>query len=104
LWTKQRKAAKSLWHVNNDNKRQLWPEPCQAKQLLSTVVWKAPHQQVQEADQGDWKKELVVKSVVPQNCRELREFLKQANHYCHFFKDYAAVVKPLTVLTSPKVK
>jgi len=27
-----------------------------------------------------------------------------ANHYCSFFKDYAAVLKPLTVLTSPKVK
>jgi len=46
----------------------------------------------------------VVKSEVPQNCRELREFLKQVNLYCCFVKDYAAVVKPLTVLTSPKVK
>jgi len=29
-------------------------------------------------------------------CRivELREFLKQVNHYCLFIKDYAAVVKP----------
>jgi len=34
----------------------------------------------------------VVKSVAPQNCRELREFLKRANHYCRFVKDYAAVV------------
>jgi len=38
-----------------------------AKKLLSTVVQKAPHQQVQEADQGDQQKELVVKSVVPLN-------------------------------------
>jgi len=42
--------------------------------------------------------------VVLQNCRELREFLKRANHYCHFVKNYSAVVKPLTVLPSPKVK
>jgi len=35
---------------------------------------------------------------------ELWEFLKWANHYCCFVKDYTAVVKPLTVLTSPKVK
>jgi len=100
----RRRAAKSVWCVNNDNKRQLWPEPCQAKQLLSTVVLKAPHQQFQEADQGDWQKELVVKSVILWNRRELREFLKQANHYCRFVKDYAAVFKLLTVLTSPKVK
>jgi len=46
----------------------------------------------------------VVKSLVQLNCRELREFLKQANHYCCFIKDYTEVVKPLTVLTSPKVK
>jgi len=39
-----------------------------------------------------------------QNFRELRKFLKQANHYCCFVKDYTAVVKPLTALTSPKVK
>jgi len=65
---------------------------------------KAPHQQVLEASQGDQQEELVVKSVVPWNCRELREFLKWANHYHHFVKDYTAVVKPLTVLTSPKVK
>jgi len=50
----ERRAAKSLQRVNNDNKRKLWSEPCQAKQLLSMVVWKAPHQQVLEADQGDW--------------------------------------------------
>jgi len=42
---------------------QPWPEPFQAKQLLSTVVQKAPHQQVQEANQGDRQKELVVKVV-----------------------------------------
>jgi len=36
---------------------------------------------------------------------ELRELLKEANHYCHFIdNDYAAVVKPLTVLKSPKAK
>jgi len=29
--------------------------------------------------------------------------LKRADHYCCFAKNYAAVVKPLTVLTSPKV-
>jgi len=97
-------SPKSLWRVNDDNKRQLQPEPCQAKQLLSTIVQKAPHQQVLEANQGDQQKELVVKSLVPPNCRELWEFLNQANHYHHFVKDYAAVVKPLTALTSPKVK
>jgi len=39
-------------------------------------------------------------------CRivELRQFLKQANHYLRFVKDYAAAVKPLIVLTSPKVE
>jgi len=37
------------------------------------IVWKAPHQQVLEADQGDQQKELVVKSLVLWNCRELRE-------------------------------
>jgi len=57
-----------------------------------------------EANQGDQQKELVVKSLVPWNHRELRKFLKQANHYRHFFKDYTAVVKPLTTLTNPKVK
>jgi len=46
-----------------------WAEPCQAKQLLSTVVQKAPHQQFQQADQGDRQKELVVKGVVP--CSDL---------------------------------
>jgi len=46
----------------------------------------------------------VVKSVVLQNCRELREFLKQVNNYHCFVKEYTALVKPLTVLTSPKVK
>jgi len=40
-----------------------------------------------------------------QECgRELREFLKWANHYHHFIKDYAAVAKPLAVMISPKVK
>jgi len=68
------------------------------------IVRKAPHQQVLEADQGDQQKELEIKSLVPRNHRELREFLKWVNHYCHFIEDYAAVVKPLTVLTSPKVK
>jgi len=92
------RAAKSLRPVNNDNKRQLWPEPCQAKQLLPTIVQKAPHQQVLEANQGDLQKELMVKSLVPWNCRELRGFLKQANHT--FVKDYSAVVRPLTVLMS----
>jgi len=82
----RRRAAKSLRHVN-DNKRQLWPEPCQAKQVLSTIVWKAPHQQVLEANQGDWQKELVVKGLVLGNCREPRGFLKWANHYCRFVKD-----------------
>jgi len=38
------------------------------------------------------------------NCRELREFLKRVNHYLRFVRDYTAVAKPLTVLTSPKVK
>jgi len=99
-----RRAAKSLLRVNHDNKRQLWPEPCQVKQLLSTIVWKAPHQQVLEANLGDRQKELVVKSLVLWNCRELREFLKWVNHYCCFVKDNTAVIKPLTVLTSPKVK
>jgi len=42
--------------------------------------------------------------MVPWNCREIREFLNQANHYHRFVKEYTAVVKPLTVLTSPKVK
>jgi len=42
--------------------------------------------------------------VVLWNHRELREFLKRANHYHCFVKDYAAVVKHLKVLTSPKVK
>jgi len=46
----------------------------------------------------------VVSRVVLQNHRKLREFLKRANHYCCFVKDYAAVVKPLTLLTSPKLK
>jgi hypothetical protein len=87
----QGRAAKSLQCVNNENKRQLWPEPCQAKQLLYMIVWKAPHQQVLEANQGDWQKELVVKSLVWWNCRELRGFLKQANHYCHFVKDYSVL-------------
>jgi len=72
--------------------------------MLYMIVQKAPYQQVLEANQGDWQKELVVKSLVPRNRRELREFLKQANHCCLFVKDYAAVIKPLTVLTSPKVK
>jgi len=100
----QRRAAKSLRHVNDDNKRQLWSEPCQAKQLQSTIVQKPPHQQVLEANQGDWLKELVVKSLVPQNRTELRGFLKWANHYHHFVKDYSVVVKPLTVLTSSNVE
>jgi len=65
---------------------------------------KASHQNILEANQGDWQKELVVKTVVPRNCRELREFLKRANHYHCFVKNYTAVVQPLTVLTSPKVK
>jgi len=42
--------------------------------------------------------------LVPWNCRELREFLKRANHYFCFVKDYTTVIKPLKVLTSPKVK
>jgi len=46
----------------------------------------------------------MVKSLVLWKHRELREFLKRANHYRRFVKDYAAVIKPLTVLTSPKVK
>jgi len=46
----------------------------------------------------------VVKSLVPRNRRELRGFLKRANHYFHFVKDYSAVVKPLTVLMSPNVE
>jgi len=41
--------------------------------------------------------------LVPQNLRELRGFLKQANHYRRFVKDYSVVVKPLTMLTSPNV-
>jgi len=53
------------------------------------VVRKAPHQQFQEADKADWQKELVVKSVVPWNHRELREFLKRANHFHCFVKDYS---------------
>jgi len=64
----------------------------------------APHQQVLEADQGDQQKELVVRSLVPRNCRELRGFLKWANYYRHFVKDYSVVVRPLTVLKSPNVE
>jgi len=94
----------NLFSVSTQNKRQHQPETCQVKHLLSTVVCKDPHQQVQEADLGDWQKELVVKSVVPWNCRELREFLKQTNHYHCFLKDCTAVIKPVTLLATPKVK
>jgi len=51
-----------------------------------------------------WLSLFLLATLVLQNCRELREFLKQANHYRRFVKDHAAVIKPLTVLTSPKVK
>jgi hypothetical protein len=46
----------------------------------------------------------VVKSLVLRNHRELKGFLKRANPYRRFVKDYSAVVKPLTVLTSPNVE
>jgi len=36
--------------------------------------------------------------------QELRQLLGLANYYPRFVKDYSVVVKPLTVLTSPKVE
>jgi len=42
--------------------------------------------------------------LVPWNLRELRGFLKRANHYRCFVKDYSAVVRPLIMLTSPNVE
>jgi len=96
------RAAKQLLRVTSGRGQQ--PQQCLAKQQNMEVTSKASHQNILEANQGDWQKELVVKTVVPQNRRELREFLKRANHYHRFVKNYTAVVKPLAVLTSPKVK
>jgi len=47
--------------------------------------------------------EQVANFAAPRNWKELRQFLGLANYYCRFVKDYSAVVKPLTVLTSPNV-
>jgi len=47
--------------------------------------------------------EQVANCAAPRNWKEFKQFLGLANYYHHFVKDYSAVVKPLTVLTSPKV-
>jgi len=48
--------------------------------------------------------EQVTNCAAPRNLKELRQFLGLANYYLHFVKDYSAVIKPLTVLTSPNVE
>jgi len=48
--------------------------------------------------------EQVAKCAAPRNQEELRQFLGLANYYGCFVKDYSVVVKPLAVLTSPKVE
>jgi len=46
----------------------------------------------------------VANCAAPRNWKELRQFLGLANYYRRFVKDYSAVVKPLTMLRSPKVE
>jgi len=47
--------------------------------------------------------EQVANCAAPRNWKELRQFLGLA-YYRRFVKDYSAVIKPLTMLTSPNVE
>jgi len=48
--------------------------------------------------------EQVANCAAPSNRKGLRQFLGLANYYRRFVKDYSAVIKPLTMLTSSNVE